>query len=118
MKKYKRRPVSTTKLRLPVNDHQNIQEQEEKQNDKSLGELIEDFDSQNDENMEDTIENSLPVEEQANSSLISRYNVCQIKNLQLNRTVEDPRSSKNSWKRIKFKEVSQDKGITDQIQPF
>ena len=118
LKKYKRRPVSTTKLRLPINDHRNIQEQEEKQNDESLGELIEDFDSQNDENMEDTIENSLPVEEKTNSSLISRYNVCQIKNLQLNRTVEDPRSSKNSWKRIKFKEVSKDKGSTDQNQPF
>ena len=70
--------------------------------------------------MEDTIEKTLPVEEQTNSSLLcsSRYNVCQIKNLQLNRTIEDPRSSKNSWKRVKFKEVSKNKGSTDQSQPL
>ena len=108
MKKYKRRPVLTAKLRL--ND-QHIREHEEKHKEESFGELIEDFESQNEEDMEDTIEKSLPVEEQTNSSLISRYNVCQIKNLQLNRTIEDPRSSKNgtSWKRMKFKEVSEDK---------
>ena len=108
MKKYKRRPVLTAKLRL--ND-QHIREHEEKHKEESLEELIEDFESQNEEDMEDTIEKSLPVEEQTNSSLLSRYNVCQIKNLQLNRTIEDTRSSKNgtSWKRLKFKEVSKDK---------
>merc|ERR1712131_530247 len=107
-KKYKRRPVLTAKLRL--ND-QHIREHEEKHKKESLEELIEDFESQNEEDMEDTIEKSLPVEEQTNSSLISRYNVCQIKNLQLNRTIEDTRSSKNgtSWKRMKFKEVSKGK---------
>ena len=108
MKKYKRRPVLTTKLRL--ND-QHIREHEEKHKEESLEELIEDFQSQNEEDMEDTIEKSLPVEEQTNSSLLSRYNVCQIKNLQLNRTIEDTRSSKNgtSWKRLKFKDISKDK---------
>ena len=108
MKKYKRRPVLTAKLRL--ND-QHIREHEEKYKEESLEELIEDFESQNEGDMEDTIEKSLPVEEQTNSSLLSRYNVCQIKNLQLNRTIEDTRSSKNgtSWKRLKFKEVSKDK---------
>ena len=117
MKKYKRRPVLTAKLRL--ND-QHIREQEEKHKlpEESLEELIEDFESQNEEDIEDTIEKSLPVEEQTNSSILSRYNVCQIKNLQLNRTIEDPRSSKNSWKRIKFKEVSKNKGSTDQSQPL
>ena len=119
MKKYKRRPVLTAKLRL--ND-QHIREQEEKHKlqEESLEELIEDFESQNEEDMEDTIEKTLPVEEQTNSSLLSnsRYNVCQIKNLQLNRTIEDPRSSKNSWKRIKFKEVSKNEGITVQSQPL
>ena len=117
MKKYKRRPVLTAKLRL--ND-QHIREQEEKHKlpEESLEELIEDFESQNEEDIEDTIEKSLPVEEQTNSSLLSRYNVCQIKNLQLNRTIEDPRSSKNSWKRIKYKEVSKYKGRTDQSQPL
>ena len=117
MKKYKRRPVLTAKLRL--ND-QHIREQEEKHKlpEESLEELIEDFESQNEEDIEDTIEKSLPVEEQTNSSILSRYNVCQIKNLQLNRTIEDPRSSKNSWKRIKFKEVSKNKGRTDQSQPL
>ena len=117
MKKYKRRPVLTAKLRL--ND-QHIREQEEKHKlpEESLEELIEDFESQNEEDIEDTIEKSLPVEEQTNSSILSRYNVCQIKNLQLNRTIEDPRSSKNSWKRIKYKEVSKYKGRTDQSQPL
>ena len=117
MKKYKRRPVLTAKLRL--ND-QHIREQEEKHKlpEESLEELIEDFESQNEEDIEDTIEKSLPVEEQTNSSILSRYNVCQIKNLQLTRTIEDPRSSKNSWKRIKFKEVSKNKGRTDQSQPL
>ena len=117
MKKNKRRPVLTAKLRL--ND-QHIREHEEKHKEESLEELIEDFESQNEEDMEDTIEKSLPVEEQTNSSLIYRYNVCQIKNLQLNRTIEDTRSSKNgtSWKRLKFKEVSKDKGTTDQSQPL
>ena len=117
MKKYQRRPVLTAKLRL--ND-QHIREQEEKHKlpEESLEELIEDFESQNEEDIEDTIEKSLPVEEQTNSSLLSRYNVCQIKNLQLNRTIEDPRSSKNSWKRIKYKEVSKYKGRTDQSQPL
>merc|ERR1712131_172304 len=107
-KKYKRRPVLTAKLRL--ND-QHIREHEEKHKEESQKELIEDFESQNEEDMEDTIEKSLPVEEQTNSRGRSRYNVCQIKNLRLNRTIEDTRSSKNgtSWKRMKFKEVSKDK---------
>ena len=65
--------------------------------------------------MENTAEQTLPDEERSNSSLLSssRYDVSQIKNLQLNRTIEDPRRCKNNWKRMKFKEVSKDKGSTD-----
>ena len=71
--------------------------------------------------MEDTAGQSLPLEDRSiqNSSLpsTSRFDVSQIKNLQLDRIIEDPKRSKINWKRIKFKEVSKDKGSTHQSKP-
>ena len=70
--------------------------------------------------MEDTAGQSLPLEDRSiqNSSLpsTSRFDVSQIKNLQLD-IIEDPKRSKINWKRIKFKEVSKDKGSTHQSKP-
>lgn len=108
--KNKRRQVLKSKLRLNdpwARDH----EEKYKVQEESLEELIEDYESQSQEDMEDTIEKSLSVDHRTDSSSlsISRYNVCQIKNLELNHTYEDSRSLKNSWKRVKFKEVSKDK---------
>jgi len=110
VKKSKLGPVSTARLKL---DDRFLRDQERKpkSEEESLEELIEDYDSQNEEHMENTAEQTLPDEERSNSSLLSssRYDVSQIKNLQLNRTIEEPRRCKNNWKRMKFKEVSKDK---------
>ena len=118
-KKNKRRTVLPAKLRL---DDRLLRDQERKKKteEESLEELIEDYDSQNEENMEDTAGQSLSLGDRSIQSsslpLSSRFDVSQIKNLQLNRIIEDPRRSKVNWKRIKFKEVSNDKGTTHHRQ--